>query len=229
MTTLTTLPTDVFVTAAFAELLTDVTNLLESAKAQKPCDKDELKFWASQLRALNKAEFDYASGVRPLISGDTYLLPSASRPGALIHRLSRVGGIVVCSCEAGTRGLLCRHHMLINVVERASELESLAAARSETEIGGGPAQSPAAESHPIPHREEAAAWLALQTRLAVTAQTLDAMRLSQGRAGRSFDPPGDDNPLGDEEGDTQPRRLGVRLVQARKKSAYFTSAFYLAA
>jgi len=134
MDILTILPSDHFVTAAFAELLSDVTALLASTQAAKPLDKDELKFWRSQLSALNKAEFDYASGVRPLVSGDAYLLPSASRPGALIHRLTKAGGIVVCSCEAGSRGLLCRHHMLINVLERAAELEMLAEDEAEQRL-----------------------------------------------------------------------------------------------
>jgi hypothetical protein len=223
MTTLTTLPADTFVTAALAELLDDVTNLLASAQAQKPCDKDEIGFWRRQLSALNKAESYWLQGVRPQIAGDTYLLASASRPGALVHRLSKQGGIVVCSCEACQRGLLCWHHMLINVVERAAELETLATARGE--VSGGPEQSPAAQANLIPHREEAAAWLALQTRLAVTAQYVATLRAAQ----LASDPPGD-NPLGDEQGDEVPaRRLGLRLVQARRKSAYFASAFYLAA
>ena len=64
-------------------------------------------------------------GVRPVLSGSAYLLASASRPGALVHRLNRQGGIMVYSCEAGANGALCWHHMLINVIERAAELESL--------------------------------------------------------------------------------------------------------
>jgi hypothetical protein len=223
MTTLTTLPADTFVTAALAELLDDVTNLLTSAQAQKPCDKDEIGFWRRQLSALNKAESYWLQGVRPQIAGATYLLASASRPGALVHRLTKQGGIVVCSCEAGQRSLLCWHHMLINVVERAAELETLAARKDEI-VSGGSEPTPDVASAPIPHRKEAAAWLALQTRLAATAQYVAALRAAQ----RS-DPPGD-NPLGDDEGDTPPaRRLGLRLVQARRKSAYFASAFYLAA
>jgi hypothetical protein len=224
MTTLTQLPADTFVTAALAELLEDVTNLLASAQAQKPCDKDEIGFWRRQLSALNKAESYWLQGVRPQIAGATYLLASASRPGALVHRLTKQGGIVVCSCEAGQRGLLCWHHMLCNVVERAAELEALATTREE--VSGGSEPTPDVASAPIPHHEEAAAWLTLQTRLAVTARYVATLRAAQ----RASDPPFEDNPLGDDEGDTPPaRRLGLRLVQARRKSAYFASAFYLAA
>jgi hypothetical protein len=231
MTTLTTLPADTFVTQALAELLDDVTNLLASAQAQKPCDKDEIGFWRRQLSALNKAESYWLQGVRPQIAGATYLLASASRPGALVHRLTKQGGIVVCSCEAGQRGLLCWHHMLINVVERAAELESLAAQKeAEEEVSGGSEPTLEVASAPIPHHEAAAAWLTLQTRLAVTAQYVATLRAALRAAQLASDPPFEDNPLGDDEGDTVPaRRLGLRLVQARRKSAYFASAFYLAA
>lgn len=205
MTTLTTLPTDTFVTAAFAELLEDVTNLLSAAQAQKPLDKAEIGFWRRQLHALNKAESYWLQGVRPVISGSAYLVSSASRPGALIHRLTRVGGIVVCSCEAGQKQQLCWHHMLINVLERAAELESLAAL-SEAEIDRGPDTTPAA------------ARALLATRLRETAQIIDAMRHAQGRAPLSCDPPNEGPSLGDDEGDTLPSRTPwyARATAARQ-------------
>lgn len=220
MDILTTLPTDAFVTAAFAELLEDVTNLLSAAQQQKPADKDEIGFWKRQLNALNKAESYWLQDVRPVISGAAYLLASASRPGALIHRLSRVGGIVVCSCEAGQKGTLCWHHMLINVLERAAELECLAAQRDDPPgdcpLGDDEGDSIPDAHNPIVHAAVAAQWIAgqqlLTQRLAATAQLLDAMRAAAARPAQA-----------------EARRLGVRLVQARKKSAYFTSAFYLEA
>jgi hypothetical protein len=214
MNILTTLPLDTFVAAAFAELLEDVTNLLAAAQAQKPCDKDEISFWKRQLNALNKAESYWRQGVRPTISANAYLLASASRPGALVHRLTRQGGILLCSCEAGQKGTLCWHHMLVNVLERAAEMEG--AALKEAELVSGGSNDP----NPIPHAAEAAAWVGAQItltqRLAATAQLLDTLRAAQGRtaAPTAMD---------------EPRRLGVRLSQARKKSAYFASAFYLEA
>lgn len=215
MTTLSTLPTDTFVSAAFAELLEDVTNLLAAAEQAKPLDKEEVAFWKRQLNALNKAESYFLAGVRPQISGDTYLLASASRPGALIHRLAKQGGIVVCSCEAGTRGLLCWHHLLINVVERAAELESAAQKEAELVSGGG------SEPNPIPHAREASAWIAgqqlLHTRLAATAQYVADLRAEQQRTPEA------------EPTATTARRLGLRLVQTRRRSAYFASALYLEA
>ncbi len=134
MNILTILPSDHYISAAFAELLADVTNLLSAAQIQKPLDKDEISFWRRQLNALNKAELYWSQGVRPTMSGSTYLLASASRPGALVHRLSKIGSIAVCSCEAGQKQQLCWHHMLANVLERAAELESLAEDEAEQRL-----------------------------------------------------------------------------------------------
>jgi hypothetical protein len=122
---MTMLPADTFITAAFDELLADVTNLLTSAQAQKPQDKDEVKFWKAQANALNKAQHQWAQGVRPAQQGAAWLVPSMSRAGGLIHRLTKTGGILVCSCEAGAVGRLCWHHMLVCVIERAAEHEAL--------------------------------------------------------------------------------------------------------
>jgi hypothetical protein len=72
--------------------------------------------------------------VRPVISGGAYLLASASRPGALIHRLTKQGGIALCSCEAGQKQQLCWHHMLVNILERAAELEALAEDEAEQRL-----------------------------------------------------------------------------------------------
>lgn len=119
------LPQDTFVASAFKELLEDVTNLLTASEAQKPLDKEEIAFWRRQLNALNKAEYNHTQGVRLVVSDAAYLLPSASRPGALVHRMARHGGILVCSCEAGVKGALCWHHQLACVIERAAELEAL--------------------------------------------------------------------------------------------------------
>lgn len=216
MNILTQLPANNFITAAFTELLDDVTNLLTAARDQKPRDTDELKFWHAQFNALNKAEKYWSDGTRPTISGSAYLLPSASRPGALVHRLTRIGGILICSCEAGSKGTLCWHHQLACIVERAAELESLA--RTAEDVGSGPETG----GNPIPHAAAAAAWVAgqitLAERLATTAQLLDAMRDAQ-----------QSHTSQDRQAQDAPRRLGLRLMEARKKSAAFASAFYLAA
>ena len=66
--------------------------------------------------------------------------------------------------------------------------------------------------------DRAAAQLA--ERLDATAQILDTMRQAQGRTVL---------PEAKVAPQDAPRRLGVRLAQARRRSAYFTSAFYLEA
>lgn len=55
--TITLLPTDAFVTAAFDELLSDVTSFLTAAQASTPLDRDEVKFWRGQQNALNRAAY----------------------------------------------------------------------------------------------------------------------------------------------------------------------------
>lgn len=117
---MTTLPTDAFVSQAFTELLADVSNLLESARGS------DAAFWRTQHRALTDARRYYDAGARPVRDGDTYRLPSEARPDLPVYRLVRVRGIARCDCIAGRRGLLCKHHTLINVIERAAELEALA-------------------------------------------------------------------------------------------------------
>lgn len=100
-------------------------------------------------------------------------------------------------------------------VERAAELAQLST--QDEEASSGPENTP-----------EVAQQL-LSERLTATAAIIDAMRHAQGRAFLRCDPPNEPSPLGDDEGDELPRRRGVRLAQARKRSAYFASAFYLAA
>lgn len=121
----TSLPADTFMAAAFDELLTDTQNLLDATIAQKPYDKDEARYWRSQRTAYVNAQGDWLDGLRPIATDSGYILRSASQPGRT-HRAWRLGGIWTCSCTAGDRGIFHRHTALISVIERASELESLA-------------------------------------------------------------------------------------------------------
>lgn len=159
---MTTNTPDLDIAAALSELLSDTTNLLTSAQAQRPIDKQEVAYWQRQVNALNKADFHWQSGVRPVRSGDAWLVPSASRGGSLIHRLVRHGGVLICGCEAGQRGLLCWHHMLINVLERALELATL-----EAVAGGG--------------NDDTARHAIIAERVEATDQVLDAMRAELAR------------------------------------------------
>lgn len=167
--TLTTLPTDSFISAAFEELISDTQSLFESAVAAKPIDKDEVKFWRSQRAAFVNAQGDWLSGLRPVATESGYILRSASVPGQT-HRAWKVGGIWTCSCKAGDRGIFHRHTALINVIERAAEMENEARKDAELVRGGGSGHTP-----------EAAAQL-LEERLEATAQLIDAMRAAQHRA-----------------------------------------------
>lgn len=84
-------------------------------------DKEERAFWRRQRNAYINAQADFLSGRIPLVSGDAYLMPSASRPGAY-HRCWRVGGVWCCSCEAGDQGVFHRHTALISAIEYAMDL-----------------------------------------------------------------------------------------------------------
>lgn len=241
-TPLTTLPADAFVVAALDELITDTQSLLDAAARSKPTDKDEVAFWRKQRNAYVNAQGDWADGLRPHLTPNGYLLRSASHPGET-HRAWQVGSIWTCSCRAGELGIFHRHTALISALERAAEMES--EAQKDAEISGGGSDETGSDNdlpvscslspvpsqgNPIPHAAEAAAWvgaqIALSQRIDATAALLDAMRAAQ-----ACDPPGEGPSLGDDEGDTLPsrRHLGLRLVHARKHSAYFASAFYLEA
>jgi hypothetical protein len=63
----------------------------------------------------------------PLVAGDAYLVPSASRPGAY-HRCWREGGVWICSCEAGDQGIFHWHTALISTIEYAIDLNARLAA-----------------------------------------------------------------------------------------------------
>lgn len=117
---------DTFIAAALEEFVTDTQNLLTAALAHKAAGdadvQDEIKFWRSQHRAFVKAQHYFAQGVRLSATASGYTIPSASRPGALIHRLYRVGDIWACSCEARS---FCWHHALVCGEERGHELADL--------------------------------------------------------------------------------------------------------
>lgn len=122
---ITLLPSDAFIAQAFEELITDTQNFFDSAAAQTPRDKDEVKFWRSQRAAYVNAQGDWLDGLRPIATDSGYILRSASVPGQT-HRAWKVGGIWTCSCKAGDRRIFHRHTALISAIERAAELEALA-------------------------------------------------------------------------------------------------------
>jgi len=116
-----------FIAAALEEFVTDTHRLLLAAEKhpQATTDtdvKEEIKFWCSQYNAFVKAQHRFLNGVRLTATASGYTIPSASRPGALIHRLYKTGDIWLCSCEA--RGF-CWHHALVCGYERGLELADL--------------------------------------------------------------------------------------------------------
>jgi len=61
---------------------------------------------ASVERARAKAEYHLAGGLRVRrATNGSYLVPSATHPGAVVHRVSDG----VCSCEASQNGRYCWH------------------------------------------------------------------------------------------------------------------------
>lgn len=113
---------DTFIAAALEEFVTDTAHLLDAARQQKPLDRDEIDFWKRQSNAFVKAQTYFLQGVRLTATPSGYTVPSASRPGALVHRLYRVGGVWHCSCEAGQRGIFHWHAAMVAVYERGYEL-----------------------------------------------------------------------------------------------------------
>jgi hypothetical protein len=117
------------VAAALDELLQQCHDQIDRLGRQQqqgdPTVKEETRFWLSQYRALTKASYYWQQGVRPAVSErGAWLIPSASRPGAVVHEVTRHGGIWVCgpTCEAKS---FHWHTALLAGIERARELADL--------------------------------------------------------------------------------------------------------
>jgi hypothetical protein len=117
---------DDHITAALEEFIADTQRLYDAAQQQTPRDKTEISYWRAQLNAFPKAHLRYLEGARLTATSTGYLIPSASRPGALVHRCFKIGDIWSCSCEAGERGMFHWHTALICAYERGAELATLA-------------------------------------------------------------------------------------------------------
>lgn len=174
-------------------------------------DMPHRKVERAAATAFTNALVQYKAGIRPqLLDSGAWLIPSSTsgKPAHIVH----MDGDWVCSCAAGAN----MHWPIALIIGLEGAQEDM-----QTYDDGGDADA-----------DRAAAQLA--ERLDATAQTLDAMRSAQGRSALSNDPPGQ-NPEDDSPGDEPPvypapnGHLGYRLAQARKKSAYFASAFYLEA
>lgn len=177
--------------------------------------KGDRAYFRRAATAFSRALELYTDGVRPqLLQSGAYLLPSSSGQSAHIVHMD---GDWMCSCKAGAS----MHWPIAMVI-------GLEVAHDAMDMyDDGDVEEVEIDPTPTPTPESAAAKLA--ERLEATARYVEALRAEQGRSALSFDPPGD-CPLGSDEGDEPPaRHLGVRLASARKRSAYFVSAFYLSA
>lgn len=164
--------------------------------------------------AFTNALIQYRRGVRPeILASGAQLIPS-SQPGKPPHLL-HIDGDWTCNCDAGAAW----HWPLALVIGIEQAFEDM-----QTHDDG-------------PEGEADRAQAVLAARLDATAAIIDALRAAQASEPACV-PPG--TPTGDDLPDDVPpsarhpstssgQRLGYRLATARKKSAYFTSAFYLAA
>lgn len=124
------LPPTELVGAALEELVIDTQQLYDTRDRANP---DECAFWKRQRNAFVRAQSQWLKGTRPTPTASGYLVPSASRPGALEHRCYQVGGVWTCTCEAGERGEFHWHAALINAIEVAFERQYLAEAAASAE------------------------------------------------------------------------------------------------
>jgi len=118
MTTPLTFPTTEQIAAALESLLDTAQRTYDQCDRH---DAEERAFWRRQRNAYINAQADFLAGRVPLVAGDAYLMPSASRAGAY-HRCWRAGGVWLCSCEAGEQGVFHRHTALISAIEYAVDL-----------------------------------------------------------------------------------------------------------
>lgn len=115
------------IAAALDEILTDIRNVITALPSEQgnPDAKTERTYWQAQERAFTKAQHQHLMGLVLTRSAGGYNVPSVSRPGALVHRITKLGGVWNCGCEAGTNARFCWHSALVQAYERAGELAAL--------------------------------------------------------------------------------------------------------
>lgn len=112
---------DPYIAAALDDLVNEVQAQLDGAHEAKPIDQEEIAFWKRQRNAFVKAQTYFIEGTRLVETPSGYNVASASRPGALVHRIYKVGEIWTCSCEAGERGIFHWHTALVAAYERGAQ------------------------------------------------------------------------------------------------------------
>lgn len=108
-------PPDTTIDAAFESILDQIDTARRHADHK---DKEELAYWRAQHNGFAKAQAHWLEGIRPNYTGAAYLVRSATRPDAIVHRVRRVGGVWLCSCEATA---FCWHTALISAIDHATD------------------------------------------------------------------------------------------------------------
>lgn len=154
------------IAAALEELMgechTQIDRLARQSKQGDPDVKAESRFWLAQYRAFTKALHYWQQGVRPTVStSGAWLIPSASRPSAVVHEMTKHGGVWACgpTCEAGGRGIFHWHSALIQGIEKAMELADLHDDGDAEPYDAYEAYEPEADIDPEPFPTDAPAQL----------------------------------------------------------------------
>lgn len=121
---------DAAISATFEQILDQ---LDRERRLSDPKDKTEQAYWRSQHHAFAKAAAHFAEGVRPKWTGLSYLVRSATRPDAVVHRVRRVGDIWLCSCEATH---YCWHAAMTAAYDQSEDNVELTAETAMDEIFG---------------------------------------------------------------------------------------------
>lgn len=138
------LPPADLVVAALEDAIVRIESTLRTLKAQpaqgEPDAAQEAAYFRRQLNAYNRAMHYFLTGVRPVYAGrDVWLIPSGSRAGAVVHRVTRQGGVWLCgpTCEAAAKGIVHWHNALLSAIEVAWELAELQDDGDECPACGG--------------------------------------------------------------------------------------------
>lgn len=164
-----------------------------------------------QTTAYTRALEQYRKGVRPdVLPSGARIVPS-STPGHPAHLIT-MDGDWVCTCKAHA-SMHWPIALIIGIEVAMDDLERFDDPPGEPSPMGDDEGDELPERAPIAHGKAAAAWLAgqqqLAARLDATAQYLATLRAAQTPEAPA------------------PKPLRVRLSEARRKSPYFASAFYL--
>lgn len=108
----------------------------------------------TSMHAFDKAAAQWAKGVRPIESGETFLVESRT-DASQVYRVRKEGGVWSCNCRAGLSGRGCWHVALTIAAEEAPPQQTTSEAVSTP---GAPLCCGA------PMRRDTACWYCVQCR-----------------------------------------------------------------